>query len=381
MEGISEKCRVQNESRGSTVPQSAICFVRRKEFHHGGTEAWRRIRHPRIFPRRRDEEIRLFGHEKAQKPQKRKELSHCFSGTGVPFQPFSLLCLLCLFAANPNCICCCVSLPRSSPIRIASVAAFLCRGLQNGPAPPCFRASVVSSSFRVAGTSRAVHSALCTYSHFSLTLCTLHLFLHNSPMDPVFICVQFFYWLFSLSTWFGGVLFHHGGGARSCFRTIRESDPDAADCAERQSRRAAWNAAGRIDRYRQFARGDAADPTCLRDHALAATFIAQWIVLVHVQLPLLLIRTGLYVAALVLPDLRLAGDFTADFQASPWSISITRMSRRWTNPAQGPIRPVSPPQSITVLMGFALPRFVGIGAVSKAPGISTAQTFTFSLTR
>ena len=100
---------------------------------------------PRLAQRRRDEILSIWssdadwiGHEKAQKPQKRKELGHCFSIAGVPFQPFSFLRLLCLFAANPTCICYGVSLPRSSELACASVL-------------PCLRGEFF---LWVAGTSR-----------------------------------------------------------------------------------------------------------------------------------------------------------------------------------------------------------------------------------
>lgn len=115
-------------------------------------------------------------------------------------------------------------------------------------------------------------------------------------MDPAVICIQFFYWL-SLATWFGGVLFV-AVAAPVIFQTIRENDPTLPTVLS-------VNLEGQHGTLLAGSIVANLLTTLLRIQlvcaaTLALTLIAQWILLVHVQPFLTIVRSALYLAAVVL---------------------------------------------------------------------------------
>ncbi|MDB5171488.1 MAG: hypothetical protein JWO87_1136 [Phycisphaerales bacterium] len=115
-------------------------------------------------------------------------------------------------------------------------------------------------------------------------------------MDPRFTIVQIVYWL-ALATWFGGVLFI-AVAAPIIFRTVRESDPTlpAVLSVNMEGQHATLLAGSIVANLLR---------TLLRlqlicGAAILLALIGQWALLYPAQLYSLVIRTALYLAAVML---------------------------------------------------------------------------------
>ena len=115
-------------------------------------------------------------------------------------------------------------------------------------------------------------------------------------MTSAFTFIQIFYWL-SLATWFGGILFIMIA-APIIFRVIRESDPTLPMVLSvNLEGQHGTLLAGSIvaDLLSAMVRIQ-----LLCAGVLALTLISQWVMLFQVQLGLLVVRTALYLIAIVL---------------------------------------------------------------------------------
>ena len=115
-------------------------------------------------------------------------------------------------------------------------------------------------------------------------------------MDPAFTLIQFLYWL-ALATWFGGVLFITVA-APIIFRTIRESDPTLPMVLS-------VNLEGQHGMLLAGSIVANLLATMVKIQLLCAgllglAFVGHWFELVHVQFGLLVVRSALYLASVIL---------------------------------------------------------------------------------
>ncbi|HET6249148.1 MAG TPA: DUF4149 domain-containing protein [Tepidisphaeraceae bacterium] len=185
-------------------------------------------------------------------------------------------------------------------------------------------------------------------------------------MDPGYMLIQFLYWL-ALATWFGGVFFVTIA-APIIFKTIRESDPTLPTVLS-------VNLEGQHGTLLAGSIVANLLATMMRIQLICAVmlvvaFVGQWIILFHAQFGLLLLRTALFVIAVVL----LGYD---------WQVIAPRIYKyreeyidhadepELANPAKEQFDRYHR-ESITVLM---IELFALLGLVLFSAGISTAQSF------
>ena len=115
-------------------------------------------------------------------------------------------------------------------------------------------------------------------------------------MNPAFILTQIFYWL-ALATWFGGVMFV-ALAAPIIFRTIRESDPTlpmvlSVNLEGQHSTLLAGSVVANLLVSLMRIEGICAG-------VLVVCMISQWVMLFHLQLGLLILRTVLLLIAIAI---------------------------------------------------------------------------------
>jgi hypothetical protein len=184
-------------------------------------------------------------------------------------------------------------------------------------------------------------------------------------MDPAFMFIQFLYWL-PLATWFGGVMFVTVA-APIIFRTIRESDPTLPMVlsVNLEGQHATLLAGSIVANL--LATTMRIQLACAA--VLLLAFIGQWVVLFHLQLGSLLIRSALFLIAIVLLiyDWKVVSPrifkFRQEYIDHADEMEVANAAKEQFDRYHR--------ESITVLM---IELFALLGLVLFSAGISTAQS-------